>query len=146
MEKLRRDWNGNPVEFSRFPRDIERRGTVKARSAAAHGGCSCNRSNRCNRLQCTCCLTVPACGRATSALSARYTPRTSAIVAYATPSKRQFSRLRVTFHPRFSDRFPSRGNSLGACLPAYARAIFSPLFFLPLFHVDYDLDDARRCL
>lgn len=39
---------------------------------------------------CTYCLTVPACGRATSALSARYTRRTSAIVVYATRGKDTF--------------------------------------------------------
>lgn len=59
-------------------------------SATVHGY-SCNRSNRCNQLQYTYCLTVPACGRAISALSVRYTLCTT-IVAYATLEQRQFSR------------------------------------------------------
>lgn len=53
----------------------------------------------------TYCLTVPACGRATSALSARYTRRTYAIVAYATRGEDEFSRCySAAFDPRFSNR------------------------------------------
>ena len=80
-------------------------------------GCSCDRSVRCDRPQCTYCLTVLAYGRATSALSARYTRRRYLCYCRARgfQAKTIFSLLRVTFDSWFPNRFPARGNSLGVC-------------------------------